>query len=191
MADYAMRSDLDLLRQQLQSDPAAGGFPFLRSVPMVVDRSYQGVAGPASDQWDRFYTFSGRGGLLNPDRQLEFKLMMEASNFSGMSLYWLVRALLGGTTFWEADGLLVNGETQSIVPTFRIIATGGNAGQLIEVTYGGGVPANSSTTENLADGISLTVDATWRDEDGGGPAETLTPTNDAYVIRYHALAVLT
>ena len=191
MADYASRADFDALVQTLQSNPGEKSRPYFRGVPVVVDRSYLGVAGPAADTRDTFYTYSGRGGLLNPDRQLEFKLMMEAANSSGMSLYWLARATLGTTVFWTAQGLLLNGESQSIVPVFRIIATGGNAGQLIEVTYGGGVPVISSATENLADGISLTVEATWRDVDGGGPAETLTPTNDAYVIRYHALAVLT
>lgn len=194
MSMYATRADLDALLQALQSNPGEKGRPYFRGVPVVVDRSYLGVAGPASDQWDSFYSYSGKGGLLYPDRQIEWRLIMGASNISGRTLWYQVRFRLNDQVFFTSQAGLANGEDVTLSVDWRIIATGGNAGQLIQVAFGAGTPAISSASEDLADTWTITVEATWRDDDGEpipGPDTGLTLPADAYFFRYHALAVLT
>ncbi len=186
---FARQSDLDAIRQQLQSDPSTA-FPFLRGVAQVVDRSYLGVAGPAADTWD---TYSGRGGVLNPDRQIEWRLIMAAANNSGRTLWYLLRIRLNDIVIFTTQASLFDSESVQLAADWRIIATGTNVGQLIDMRFGASSAAISSAEEDLAQPWTITVEATWRDDIGGGaPADTvLTLPADAYFFRYHAIAVLT
>jgi len=197
MADYASRSDLDALIQTLQSNPGEKSRPFFRGVPVVVDRSYLGVAGPAADSWDSFYSYSGKGGVLNPDRQIETRLIMAASNFAGRALWYLLRIRLNDAVFFETEAKLADGASATLTAEWRIIATGTNAGQLIEMRFGASSAAISTVAENLAEPWTVTLEVTWRDDAETPPdpetfpAEILTLPADAYFFRYHALAVLT
>lgn len=160
--DYVTRGEFDLLQQQLRSDPGEG-FAAFRAIPRILDRSYLGSLVPSNGAWQTFYTYTGRGGLLYPDRVLDLALITGRVNNDGALRTFTLRAQINGVTILTATpGSIADGtDTQDRV-TFRLLAGGSNANQLVtlESTFASTFDFAAAAEDMSAEWV-LTLDVQW------------------------------
>ena len=185
---YASKAEFDTLRQQIQSDPSAA-FAAFRCMPQVVQRNHVAGGTPATFEFQQVWSYQGGGGILLPNRQIEAKLVVAASNGSGAHRWVQYELRLNTTVLADGDIGIQDNATYEGDLTYRLIARGSNTAQLLAGS------ARGTAAENLAAPWTLSLHVRGRDAMGIDfviDPDTLTePVLDTYYFVYHSLVILT